>query len=331
MTNINLVERFLSETEKGSSHTSTNQRGDLKKFFKVSFGKELKDVTIDDIENINPDLVRNYFSEEFEGLKNTTKNRHLSTLKEFLREAKAAEDSNGVPLLKRSIAFIERIKSFNDDSEPSEYMPIEVIKQFLSESKKEKHKSAEKNRMIYLAADQGLRLSELLNLTWGNFTKMDDGVLIRGYGKRNHKYTKKISYKVYEYILELKTSESKPDDKVFSGLDSSSMSRMMNRIKKNLGYEDIDYTFHSLRDFAITFGYRLTGDILEAQRIAEHEDLNTTRRYLKSLDYGVMGAFSLQNHDEEAYKKLSHEDLLKTIELIGSDFIHILNIRSKEV
>src|SRR5690606_1662457 len=137
--------------------------------------------------------------------------RHISTIKEMYKHLKK------INMLKSNIYYIDLVDAKDNDSVEIEPMPIDVVERYISEAGRELHNAEEKQKLILLASDQGLRLDELLTLSWKSFTPKEDGVIINGYGKGNKKYTKRISHEIYEELLKLRKGASL-DSKVFSSL-----------------------------------------------------------------------------------------------------------------
>jgi integrase len=312
------------EKGKKSSDTERNYRSDIGRLLQEVFGKTIHSITIEEIELLDYESLSQYIS-SFVGVSNSTINRHISTIKSLLKYLKSRN------LLTTNIDYLELITLLNNDGIEIEHMPIEIVQRYIDEAGRDKHNAQVKQKLIMLAADQGFRMDEILSLKWSQLVPQGDGVVIKGYGKRNQKFTKKMGYNVYNSLLDLKKGKEKYSERVFAPLSEKNVTDMMTRIKRNLGYHDISYSFHSLRKSATTFAYRRTGDILEAQRVAGHENLDNTRIYLKSIDYGVMGMFSLGGYEEDIYKKVTHDELLSALSELNKDMLHLLNIKINEI
>jgi len=224
------------------------------------------------------------------------------------------------------VSYLNAVENLPDIGREIEYMPLEVVDRYIHEAGNEMHNPLLKQAFIMFAVDAGLRLSENLNITKGQFVVEDDHVRIKGYGKGNKEYSDKIGLHVYEAIMR-STRAVKNSDKVFDPLNRKNITDMMERIKIKLGYQDRNYSFHSFKKTAVTHAYRVTGDIMEAKRKGRHASLATTQRYLKEEDYGVTGAFSLQSHDDDLYKKVENDLLIEAIGEMGKDFRHLLNLK----
>src|SRR5699024_4255490 len=146
-------------------------------------------------------------------------------------------------------------------------MPLEVAKIYINAALRELHKSKEKQALIMLAVDSGLRLNELLSLTDKSFIEESDQIIINGKGKGNKEFQVAISRELYQCVMDNLGNVS---GKLFT-LSRKNIIDMMNRMKKELGYEDHNYTFHSFRKTALTITYEVAG-LLEAQKKGHHKN-----------------------------------------------------------
>lgn len=313
------IELYLKQKSKGSENTERNYRSRINRFLKHMFSnKDINTITSEELDLLDFESFEQYV-DSFKNVKNTTINNHISAIKAMYRHLKSRS------IIECDISYFEEIDSLNNDSIEIDPMPIEVVKRYIEEAGREKFNPEVKQKLIKLAADQGLRMDELLNLSWGSFVPREDGVVVNGYGKGNKKFTKKINYKVYEDLLTLRKGNSL-DSKVFAPLSDKNVTDMMIRFREVLGYEDMQYSFHSLRKSAVTYFHRTNGgDLLLTQRFAGHSSPNTTQLYVGADELGVTGMFSTENLDKEAYTKVSHEKLLEALKEMNYGFIHALN------
>lgn len=319
------IEQFLQEYRKKSANTEANYRGDISRFLERVFNKTIDTITFEELDCLDFDSLTQYINNEFEGMSNNTSNRHLSSIKAVYRHLKKRGEGNN-NFLKSEITYFDLVEMLPNDSERIMRMPKEVVDEYIEEAGHERFDAFPKQMIIKLAADTGLRLSEYLDLRWSQFHPEGSVVVMTGYGKGGVRFSDKISVELYNELLKLKSYQEYGEPRVFSMLTERKVKGAMTRIKKNLGYDDRAYSFHSLKKTAVTFAYRRTGDILEAQRKGRHSKLETTRDYLEDVDYGITGMYSLGNFDDELYKKASHEEIMKVLEGMNKDMLHLLNI-----
>lgn len=318
-----MIEQFLAELKKKSKRTEISYRGDINRFLKTVFQKTISTITFMEIEKTDFDLLTDYFNNEFEGMSNNTKNRHLRSIKSLMRHLKARNQE-------LDISYLDLISSFTNDAQRIERMPREVVFEYIEEAGKERFNGKAKQLLIMLAVDTALRIEDYLEMEWNQFSPQEDGVVLTGYGKGGKRWIEKISFNVYDEVLKLKEEQEEGEKRVFSPLSEKNVYDMMTRIKKNLGYDDRRYSFHSLKKTGVTFAYRLTGDILEAKKKGKHSNLETTQIYLEEVDYGITGMFSLGENDNDLYTKVSHEELLKALEGMNKDMLFLLNVKLQE-
>lgn len=321
------IEQYLSEQSKQSKDTARNYGTDFRRFLKETFNTTIEDVTAEILDSVDYDVVIKYRNSLYGRLANSTINRHMQSLRSIMRHLKV-RNIDGKPILKSDISYFESIKSLPNDSKEIEYMPIEIVDEYIAEAGKERNHPELKQALIMIAVDVALRIEEALDLRVGQFTMGDGYVTVRGYGKGNKEYMDKISVQTYAYLMDITKGDIfNPETKIFSPLNRKNVSDMMNRIKTNLRYQNRNFSFHSLKKTGVTMAYRVTGDILEAQRKGRHSSLETTRKYLKSEDYGITGVFSLRDFEEDLYKKTDHDTLIEAIGEMGKDFQHLLNMK----
>jgi len=312
-----VVRQFLAEAEKRSVNTARGYETDISKFIKATFGKSIEIITVEDFESIDYNIFAHYI-ESIKKSSNSTVNRSISTIRTLMKYLKARS------VIKRDIAYLDLIKLKKNKSVRIDIMPRQVVLNYISEAGKERNHARMKQCLIILAVDTALRLEDLLEIEWSQFSPREDDVVMRGYGKGGD-WLEKINYNVYEQLLELKVEGQR---KVFAPLSEKNVQDMMNRIKKNLDYQESSYSFHSFKKAAVTFTYRITGDFLEAMKKGKHANPETTMIYLEEENYGATGMFSLGEFDSETYKNIAHEDLLKVIGEMNKDTIHLLNIKA---
>lgn len=334
---IEYINEFLlsKEQKSKSEDTRATYTNSLKQTFKDIFGYDsLEYITKDDLEILDIDVLIKYFNKLYlerngEGKRNysnSTINNRMTAIRQLLKYLTARK------VIKWEVLdFDSLLKSLPDDADEIEAMPFEVAQQFFHYFRNiEKSKSYEKWMLARMAVDTALRAKELLDLKWTQFYVEKDYVLIKSdkenKGKGNKKFLDKISLELYYELLELKNGEK---EKVFS-ISYRTVAKMMERANAHLKL-DRNYTFHSFKKTAVSSVYFNTGSITEAMKKGRHKNLNTTRRYIEDRDYGVTGVISLGNRlDTELYKKVSHEQLLETIEKMNKDFLYLLNLKLLE-
>lgn len=311
------IDQFLNEYDKQSKNTVQGYKGDIEKFLHKVYEKTIDTITVEELDCLDFDS----FSEYINGIKdssNSTVNRHTSTIRTMMDHLKKRN------VITSEIGYLDLIKLKRNNSKRIDVMPRAVVLNYISEAGREKNHAKKKQNLIMFAVDTALRMEDYLEMKWDQFSPQEDWVIVKGYGKGGKMWIEKISYKVYNSLLEMRQGN---ESMVFTPLSEKNVTDMMNRIKLRLGYQDRTYSFHSLKKTAVTFTYRLTGDILEAMKKGKHSNLDTTRIYLEEEDYGMTGMFSLGDHDSDLYKKIAHDELLMALSELNKDTLHLLNIK----
>lgn len=316
-----VIEDYLDERKKHSEDAERSVRSDIGRFLKEEFSKTIDTITSEELDLVDYEILMSYRGKMYGSVANTTINRHISSIRTIYKHLKSRN------ILESDISYLDTIKNLPKKSKLIEYMPMSIVEEYIAEAGKDLNDAKEKQELIMLAVDTALRLDELLELELNQFTIDGEEVLIKGYGKGNKEFTDKISLERYNALLGIMEEGYSQNSKVFSTLTVKKVTDMMSKIKKTLGYEGREFSFHSFKKTAVTNVYRLTGDILEAQKKGRHSSLDTTRLYLQDLEYGITGWYSLGDVDTELYKKASHEELMEALGEMNRDFLHLLNIK----
>ena len=336
ITNKNIgeaVDSFLNEKKKHNINTYRNYKVDIEHFFKVHFGKSYKDVTFNELNSKSDiDSMMEYFNFLFEltntigerALSNSTINRKQVSVKQLMKWFKMKR------VLIEDITDLSYIKQLPKETNNIEMIPFDVALSYAQWFKdNEKDRPLEKYLITRLAIDTGLRAIELVKLKWSQFTVDNNVVIMRGVGKGNKKWIEKISLEFYHELEQLKSNKN--NDNLFT-IKYHTIPSMMNRAKKSFGHEGKNYSFHSFKKTSVNMAYRLTGDILEAQRKGRHSSLDTTRIYTEAEDYGITGLISLGDDIPiDLYKTVDKDLLLEALEKMNSDFLYILNSKIQEM
>lgn len=325
------IETYLKARAKRSEKTFESYKTDIEQFVNGVFKKPLSEVTKSDMDSLTYEIVDNFFNEMFEeekmndpdvkAYKNISINRKISSLSSLLKNLHARD------YIECNIKFLDLIETLPDDTESIAHMPIEVVKEFLHQAQFEKHKNEEKQALIILAVDSALRTEELLSLTSLSFTKVDNKIVIKGRGKGKQQFAVAINETTYERVMRLLKN---PTGKLFT-LSKKNIRDMMKRIQGQLGYDEIKYSFHSLRKNAITFTYEAAG-LLEAQKKAHHKSSDTTKIYIKDYDLIVTGSFSMESDmTKDLYKDSSEDVLREAIATMSEETQLVLNSRINDI
>jgi site-specific recombinase XerD len=276
--------------------------------------EELEDFKDKILELRNEDGKYTYTNKSF--------NRKLSAIKNFVRYMAKKK-------LIKDISFLELVSSEKEKDEHYGALDVSEVFDMAEWALHERELGNVKRLAILFSLDSCIRKSAMLRLKWNDFTVKEDGVEVKGIDKGNKEFRQLISMDFYNELLTIKDEKS---PYVFN-ISIKAIDSMMNRYRKAYNIpEERRIVWHSIRKSGVTFRFRVTGDILEAKRAANHSSITTTQIYLEEQDYGQIGAVSSAgNIDNELFKKVEHEILIKAIGLLKKDTQLILNLKLQEL
>jgi integrase len=322
------IEKYLTKHSYNSNGTEIAYRKDIEMFFELMKNKELpylsiEDVqlTLDDFEDFIEKLHKAVDDEGNRVYSNKTINRKVIAVRGLIRYLAGKKLVNDVSHL----TLIDTLPETNNS-----YGVLEAHEVFeMAElALHEREKGEVKRLLLLFALDTCIRKTALLNIKWSNFIEREDGVMVTVVDKGNKDFRQLISKDFYKELLTIKNGS----DKVFN-LSSDALNDMMHRLKEKMNIpSERNIVFHSVRKSGVTFRYRITGDILEAKRAANHSSISTTQIYLESEDYGALGAVSSKGKiDVNLYRKVDKETLIEAISLMKKDTQLLINLKLQEI
>jgi integrase len=322
------IEKFLTKHEYNSKGTARAYKYDIEMFFREMKGKELQHLTREDVQityDDFEDFIQKLFKAEEDGertFSNKTINRKVVAVKSLLRYLAGKK-------IVDDISYLNLIESLPEHSISHGVLESNEVFEMAELARYEGKKGEVFRLMILFSLDTCARKAECLSMKWSNFIEKPDGVLVKNIGKGNKEFRQLISKDFYKELLTLKEDGV---DKVFQ-IGDRTVDRMMASLKEKMQIpEDRHISFHSIRKSGVTFRFRLTQDILEAKRAANHSNINTTMLYLQEEDYGALGAVSSAGKlDMNLYKEVENYVLVKAIEMCKRDFQVLLNLKIQEI
>lgn len=325
------IQMFLDQKQMRSGSTQTRDAYyiDIRQFFRYFAKKELDFLKPTDLPLKLDSIVKYqiFLSREL-GLVNKSINRKISTLKQLYAKLHryGYVDDLSIDAFEEADRLKEGKNHHGVLSVDEIWKCVELIK-----TKPGLRKRMTQVGIILFAVDTCLRQSAILNLTWDDFIPNERDVEIKAIDKGNEEAKKRISREFYDLLLDLKKEST--TDKVFD-LSKTTINNMMQRLNEWMGIpKKRNIVFHSFRKTGVTFQYVISNnDIIQAMKAAGHKDVSTTMVYIDHDDYGNLGLVSSAgNIDNDLYKKVSHEELLKAIEMLDGSSKLRLNIKLKEI
>ncbi|MCC2250365.1 tyrosine-type recombinase/integrase [Virgibacillus sp. AGTR] len=249
------------------------------------------------LDNLTPDMIRSYISyllserkayegdnkrqKDKKGLSPNTINIRLRTLKTMCR----FWYQEGY-MLNNPMSTIKLVKS--NHVPEVQGLTDEQVRSVLNYYDERMYSEWRDKTLVYLLLDTGLRIQEAVSLTIGQIEVRQNLLVIPSEIAKNRKYRDvPVSREIVKQLLELYQESRRyfgNIDRIFMNsygepLKADTFRRRLNRLKKKIGMD----TLHP-HQFRHTFArdYLLNGgDLFTLQRILDHADIKTTRKYIQ--------------------------------------------------
>lgn len=311
---------YLTDVKDKSDNTYIAYKKDIETFF----GKGIHYITKKDILDLTLSDFKGFIRKQKENnLNNKSINRSIAAVKELLNFLVDEE-----VISKSDIKYLKKLKRLKENKNLYAVITKDEVEQMADWAlNHELHDSIIKYYLIMLGFETCFRQAELLILKWSDFTIQNDLDLVKVHviGKGNKDYNAIISIEVFD---EMKKALYKENEERIFNLTSDKINNMMARYRKYFNIpKERNVVFHSIRKAGAYFKYVESGyDILVAQKALGHSNVKTTMDYLNIDDQLVLGGWSVSKDvDQEAYKKLSHEELLDILGKMSGDYLWRLN------
>lgn len=270
----------LNQHKRNSKNTYRIYGSTIDNFFNFVFGCDYTMVSPQEISAINAIFVNEYINYlKTKGNSNKTINLKLTALKQMAIWLK----KSGFNIEPDVFEPFSKLKSNNKNSYES-FEEIEVYS--MIEKAKEYNNGEMKSLLIRLAFDTAFRKNALLGLKRENFIIKNNKCFVWVYDKGNKKDVKPMNEDLFEYIIN--TMDKYPKAPLFNFSSDKSIhlsisasekaaERLIIKLKKDLGINNKDKTFHSIKKASINRMERLSGgDLSLMQRHGNHASAATT-------------------------------------------------------
>ena len=271
-----LVEEFLKNNflEKGlSENTLLSYRSDLKNAGKILQNKKLSDIDNNDLNKIISSWS-NVFSAK-------SQNRMISTLKQFFNWLKS-EDY-------RSDNIFAKIQTPKSNISLPSIISENDIEKLILEAQKNTTKDTELNHcIIELLYSTGMRVSELVGLSYQSVDNLEDTVSIRGKGGKERivVLTRSAKTALSKWIKKRHTLSYAVSSQFLFPIKKGHISRqtVYNKIKnlaKKAGLNPSKIMPHSFRHSFASHLLNRGADLRSIQILLGHSSISTTQIYTK--------------------------------------------------
>lgn len=301
---VNKIYRsFIDFHERNSEKTAVEYASRIEEFFESILGRELKFVTIEDIQGIMHNDVKTFVKTLSEkGNTDKTIAAKLYSVASFYNELQKNNIAVNPAVLKVSL----KIKKNHHES--LSFEELEELYQFVLA---EKEKPLMKYLYLKTLFTTGNRKTATLNMKWSNFsrkTDMETGRrvwVVTVTDKGGKEIEKPISDEFYEELQQLNDGQ----EKVFQ-ISDKTIERSLKRFSEQVGR---NITIHSMKATGVTLGYQLTKNINLCKQYASHEDISTTAIYLRDeKSYVNQLSYNMSRELEESrLLEMSREELIE--------------------
>ena len=280
-----LINEFLKNIyiEKGlSDNTIISYKNDLKKAKEIINNKHLSDINKNDLQKIIKFWSRNY------SLK--SQNRMISSLKHFIFWLKSENYRN------------DNLFVNIDTPKNNIYLPKilteDEVDLLISEVQKETTKNHEMMHcIIELLYSTGIRISELINLTYNSVNKIENSLIVRGKGKKQRAVilTNSAKMAISKWKSKRDTLKYAVSSKyLFPGVKKDHISRqsVAHQIKKIALAANIKHLNISPHSFRHSFASHLLNrgaDLRSIQIMLGHSNISTTQIYTQVENKRLLG------------------------------------------
>ena len=280
-----LINEFLKNIyiEKGlSDNTIISYKNDLKKAKEIINNKHLSDINKNDLQKIIKFWSSNY------SLK--SQNRMISSLKHFIFWLKSENYRN------------DNLFVNIDTPKNNIYLPKilteDEVDLLISEVQKETTKNHEMMHcIIELLYSTGIRVSELINLTYNSVNKIENSLIVRGKGKKQRAVilTNSAKMAISKWKSKRDTLKYAVSSKyLFPGVKKDHISRqsVAHQIKKIALAANIKHLNISPHSFRHSFASHLLNrgaDLRSIQIMLGHSNISTTQMYTQVENKRLLG------------------------------------------
>jgi integrase len=308
-----VYEYFESWLSTRSKNTAKNYKSDVELFCKVVLDKEIKFVTVEDLESLKTIHAHRFFTymKYEQQAKNATIKRRFNAVRSFLKTLKKDFKNINPDLMQMDLPS-EKI-----DRNGWGNLTWDEAKQIWEYALEHQIEGLEMGLLVKLACVTSIRIEALLELTWEDnfFQKNEKGTIVNyidTYDK-GQRVKAPISDKMYEELKQLGDS-----GKLFKNLYAQKARNYLQDIVKALDIDERrNISFHSLKKVGVNQVLKKTGNIYLAKIQGKHKSIATTESYYIELQDDLTQYPSYTLDEEIDFKneleKYSKEELIKAI------------------
>lgn len=278
-----------------SEETAKVYRNYVNKFCSYVFDKTPEQLSEDDIssDNFYPGLVQDKFINRLrdEDVQDSSIRNYMNAVSSFMDALESNRVSSEADFLyiKKNVLNKKSLKKDGGHVSMISRNDLAAFEDFL---RNRKYRSKAENVGLKYAGvvdfmfTFATRVSATFNIKWSDIKDITDikgntdkcaYVHDKGKGSGSRANQKVIAPDYYAKMRELYFTGDESDT-IFHELTQDTFTRMMKEFSEKTGR---DMTPHSIKVGAVSWLYELTHDIVLCQQFADHEDIETTQRYIR--------------------------------------------------
>jgi integrase/recombinase XerD len=322
------IMRFLKGKARSSENTAKKFKRDIEMFFKVVRGKELHELTKNDLKVTNSEVVdyQEYLSKNY---KNSIVNNAFTAVRSLYKYLKR-NDFDVNP----DAVIVDRLP---DDTLSTGYLHHDEVMKLAELALEEKHDPIMKKAIIEVAYGTSLRINALLKIRYRDLRgdEIDPNkywIEPRDVDEEGHitkdksKMIKKVIHaEAIEPMLRLKKAYGYSDDDYVFQISPRALNDMIKRLVKKAGLDPKrGITFHSLRKAGAMSASKLSnGNPFVVSKQGNWENLETVNRHYIQSQENIMGMAAFENFEEDIYEQLTKEQLIELLNSLNGDILEI--------
>lgn len=313
------IQIFLRNKAKSSINTAKKYEKDIRDFFMFVRNKNIEDLTPEDLNIINAEVLdyQSYLSDRF---KNSTANNKLIAIKSLYNFFQ--KNNYNINL------YALDVDDLPDDTRRIGYLSPDEV-HYLADLalKYETHNRYMKHALILLAYATSMRKSALLKLEYKHIRpceeEPDHYIIEPDFLDKGEKIYKKIHANLYKKLLEAKEKDkrNRTDDRIFT-IDAKGIHQMLKRLCKIAGFDPRrNISFHSIRKAGVDFAYEYTGgDMIAVTAQGSWSSPEVPYKYYLKPQTNITGIAAFEQIDDDIFDQLTHEELLMLVKKQGNGF-----------
>ena len=280
------LDEFLKSKEDLNRKTADGYRHAMEKLIKYSGNIAIKRITPELVKEVRLKLNADKYQANITGKKNLSTNSEKKVYKErTLREITIISYLNKLRII---FNYFVKQKYISENPFPAQqikFKPVVTIldKELMDILSKLKRDNREHYKVIMFLLLTGLRVGELIGLTFEESIDFREEIL----KVKNFKKNREDSLPIYPELMEFIREEWNDYTGLLFNYKSIHSMKFFERFRKREGYEK--YSFHTLRKTFITKLINSGMSVYDVMTLARHRNIETTLRHYSRADLRRMG------------------------------------------